>query len=175
MSDKKKKIIDEMLRVNHAGEFGAQRIYSAQIRFSKNKKLKKDLIKIAKEEFEHLEFFEKKVVKNRTRPTCMYPVWDGGGFLLGVITSFLGEKYVYACTEAVEDVIVDHYKKQLKVLKNFPDELELKKTIKKFCDDEENHRHFGEVNNSEDDLKLRLFKKFTKNLTKVAIRISKKI
>ena len=47
----------------------------------------------------------------------MYPVWDGGGFLLGVITSFLGEKYVYACTEAVEDVIVDHYKKQLKVLK----------------------------------------------------------
>ena len=109
--------IDEIIRVNHAGEYGAQRIYSGQIRFCKKEKLREKLEKIIEEEFEHFEYFNKTMVKKRTRPTVLSPIWHHGGYALGAFTSILGEKYVHACTEAVEEVIVEHYNEQIKFWK----------------------------------------------------------
>ena len=102
-----KKKIDEIIRVNHAGEYGAQRIYSGQIKFCKKEDLKKELKRIIKEEYEHYEFFNEEMINRRTRPTLLSPVWHYGGYFLGVFTSIIGEKYVHACTEAVEEVIVE--------------------------------------------------------------------
>ena len=115
--NKNKKKIDEILRVNHAGEYGAQIIYKSQIRFSKNNLLKKELKKISSEEKVHLEYFQEQILKNRTRPTIMQPLWKVGGTALGLVSSLLGEKYVHACTEAIESTIVDHYQEQVKYLK----------------------------------------------------------
>ena len=93
-----KKKIDEIIRVNHAGEYGAQRIYSGQIKFCKKDDLKKELKRIIKEEYEHYEFFNEEMINRRTRPTLLSPVWHYGGYFLGVFTSIIGEKYVHHCT-----------------------------------------------------------------------------
>tara|TARA_B100000575_G_C23073364_1_gene618290 strand:- start:9 stop:536 length:528 start_codon:yes stop_codon:yes gene_type:complete len=175
MQDKNKNKIQEMIRVNHAGEFGAQKIYNAQIKYSKNERLKKKLKNIADEELVHLNYFEKEMITTRTRPTLMRPIWDFGGSLLGAITSFMGENYVHACTEAVEEVIVEHYKQQILYLKKNKLNKEFRLKIKKFCDDEDNHKKYAESNLVDSDFKVNLFKEFTRNLTKAAIKISKKI
>jgi len=89
-----KKKIDEIIRVNHAGEFGAQMIYGGQIKFTRDEKLKKKLMEIADDEQRHFDYFNKKMIDYRTRPTLMTPVWEIGGSFLGAITAKLGEKYV---------------------------------------------------------------------------------
>ena len=133
MKTKLQKTIDEIIRVNHAGEYGAQRIYSGQIKFCKKKELKKKLETMIAEEFEHYDYFNKTMLKKRTRPTALSPIWHHGGYFLGAVTSVLGEKYVHACTEAVEEVIVDHYNTQIKYLESLGVEKEMLKKIKNFC------------------------------------------
>tara|TARA_B100000035_G_scaffold59318_1_gene47616 strand:+ start:437 stop:958 length:522 start_codon:yes stop_codon:yes gene_type:complete len=172
--NKNKKNIDEILRVNHAGEYGAQVIYKSQIRFSKNNLLKKELKKISSEEKVHLEYFEKQILSNRTRPTIMQPLWKAGGTTLGFISSLLGEKYVHACTEAIEGTIVDHYQKQAKYLKEKNIRGDLRKKIIKFCEEENQHKLKSQKINDNQNGTF-LFKLITKNITKLAIKISKKL
>jgi len=176
MKKKFKKKVDEIIRVNHAGEYGAQRIYSGQLRFSKKNNLKAKLKKIIEEEYEHYDYFNKAMIKNRTRPTLMSPLWHHGGYLLGVITSFMGEKYVHACTEAVEEVIVEHYEDQIRYLEKEGIEKSMLKKIRKFQADEDSHKNDAISSNIENkSSNARLFKALTKNLTRIAIEISKKI
>ncbi len=175
MEDFLKNKINEMIRVNHAGEFGAQKIYNAQIKYSNDKKLKEELKKIAEEELVHLNYFEEEMVSSRARPTIMRPIWHLGGTLLGGLTSLMGEKYVHACTEAVEEVIVEHYREQIDFLEKNQINKGLKLKIKKFCDEEDNHKKYAESKLDSNDSGAKIFKQFTRGLTKVAIRISKKI
>ena len=169
-----KKNIDEILRVNHAGEYGAQVIYKNQIRFSKNNLLKEELKRISSEEKVHLEYFEQQILSNRTRPTIMQPLWKLGGTALGIISSLLGEKYVHACTEAIESTIVDHYQQQIKYLKKKNIKKDLRKNIIRFCEEENQHKLNSKKKNDKQQGTF-LFKLITKNITKVAIKISKKI
>ena len=171
MSLKKKKILDEIIRVNHAGEFGAQQIYAGQIKFTKEPKLKKPLRQIAKDEDEHLSYFEDLMIEKRVRPTLMSPLWKLGGFSLGAFTAILGKDYVMACTEAVETIIVDHYKSQIGQI----EEIEIQKKIEKFLNDEAGHQLTGMNQIKNNDFKLKVFKKFIKVITKIAIKVSKKI
>jgi len=170
--DKKK--IHEIIRVNHAGEYGAQMIYNGQIKYSKNKKLIKELKQILLEEKVHFDYFDKQIVENRVRPTIMSPLWKVFGSTLGALTSRLGENYVHACTESVEEVIVAHYIEQLEFLEANGINNSLKSKIKKFCEDEAKHKHFAQSKHKSEYLGLRLFKGATKIGTKIAISISKK-
>mgnify|MGYP001170864631 FL=1 len=170
------KKIQEIIRVNHAGEFGAQKIYNSQIRNIKKKNLHKKLVKIAKEEQQHFDYFNNLIIKNRVRPTAMSPLWSFFGTALGVISSKLGENYVHACTESVEEVIVKHYKDQLNFLKNKKIKGDLRQKIKRFCDDEDSHRKdASESALPSDSYGVTIFKKITKVGTRLAIGISKKI
>ena len=171
---KSNKEIDEILRVNHAGEYGAQIIYKSQIRFSKNNLLKKELKKISSEEMVHLEYFQKQILNNRTRPTIMQPLWKVGGTALGLVSSLLGEKYVHACTEAIESTIVDHYQEQVKYLKKKNMRSDLRKNIMKFCEEENRHKLNSQKKN-DDQKGTFFFKQITKNITKLAIKISKRL
>ncbi len=170
---KYKKKIDEILRVNHAGEYGAQVIYKSQIRHSKNKKLKKELEKISQDEIVHFEYFNEMILKNRVRPTIMQPLWMVGGTAIGVLSSLMGEKYVHACTEAIESTIVDHYREQIDYLEKNKINNNLKKKLKKFCDEEDGHKKRSQQK-IENEKNLIFFKFLTRNITKVAISISKK-
>ena len=168
--------VKQIIRVNHAGEYGAQKIYNGQIRFCKNSKLKKKLEKISSEEKIHFDYFDEQIIKQRVRPTLMSPLWNILGTTLGVVSSRLGEDYVNACTESVEEVIVDHYKKQINFFKNQKVNNELKRKIEKFCKEEDTHRKDAlNLGKGRENLGLKLFKRLTKFGTKAAIEISKRI
>ena len=171
---KYKKKIDEIIRVDLAGEKGAIGIYKGQLAIIKDKSFSKEINKMLKKEEEHFKKFSELLIKYRVRPTVLDPLWEKGAFGLGLLSAALGKKAAMACTEAVEEVIVDHYNAQIKYLESLGIEKEMLKKIKKFCADEDDHRSFAEQSNLNDQ-SVNLFKSLTKNLTRLAIRLSKKI
>ena len=135
-----KTILDEIIRVDHAGEYGATRIYDGQIAvFGKDSKIGKTIQHMADQEQEHIEKFNELLIEKRVRPTALLPVWNIAGFALGAGTALMGEKAAMACTVAVEKVIGEHYREQQNLLED--DEKELKKTIAKFEKDEIGRAH----------------------------------
>ena len=167
-------ILEEIIRVDHAGEYGATRIYDGQIAvFGKNSKIGKTIQHMADQEQEHIQKFEELIVKNRVRPTALIPVWNVAGYALGVSTALLGEKAAMACTVAVETVIGNHYGEQLSLLED--DQKELKKTIKKFKADELEHHDIGIAHNAEKTPGYKVLSKVIALGCKTAIKISKKI
>ena len=112
-------ILEEIIRVDHAGEYGATRIYDGQIAvFGKNTNIGKTIKHMADQEQEHIQKFHDLILENRIRPTIMLPLWSVAGYALGATTAMMGEKAAMACTVAVEKVIGDHYSEQISLLKN---------------------------------------------------------
>ena len=167
-------ILEEIIRVDHAGEFGATRIYDGQIAiFGKKSKIGKTIKHMADQEQEHIETFEKLILNHRVRPTALLPVWNVAGYFLGVATAMMGEKAAMACTVAVEKVIGEHYHKQLSLLKE--DHKKLKATIKKFAQDELEHHDIGIAHDAEKTPGYTILTKFIEMGCKTAITVSKKI
>lgn len=106
-------LINRMIRVNQAGEYGATRIYAGQLAILKHTSIGKTLMEMEAQEQAHLKTFNEMAIEHSVTPTILQPVWYVGGFLLGAMTALLGEKSAHACTIAVEEVIADHYQDQL--------------------------------------------------------------
>jgi ubiquinone biosynthesis monooxygenase Coq7 len=170
---KEEQFIDEVIRVDHAGEYGAKRIYAGQLAVLKHSPSYETIKHMAEQEDEHLEYFNQQISKRRVRPTAMMPIWHVGAYAMGAASAFMGEKAAMACTEAVEDVIEKHYQEQIDNLSD--DEAELKKKIKQFRDEEIEHRDIGIENNSKDAVAYPLLRGAVSLMTKTAIHISKKI
>ena len=169
-----KTILDEIIRVDHAGEYGATRIYDGQIAvFGKNSKIGKTIQHMADQEQEHIEKFNELLIEKRVRPTALLPVWNIAGFALGAGTALMGEKAAMACTVAVEKVIGEHYREQQNLLED--DEKELKKTIAKFEKDELEHHDIGLEHDAENAPGYKVMTKVIEIGCKAAIAISKKI
>ena len=124
------KILEEIIRVDHAGERGAIKIYEGQLLALKTIKQDETLKNIIEEmkdhEKEHLEFFEKEIQKRNMKPTYFLPLWDLMGISLGFGTALLGKKAAMLCTASVEEVIEKHYENQLSKIGE--DEKNLKET-----------------------------------------------
>ena len=169
-----RKLIEEIIRVDHAGEFGATKIYDGQIAvFGKETKIGKTIKHMADQEQEHIETFQKLIVKNRVRPTALLPVWNIAGYLLGASTALMGEKAAMACTVAVESVIGEHYRIQADQLGD--DQKKLKSIIKKFEKDELEHHDIGIEHDAEKTFGYNILNKVIVTGCKAAIAISKKI
>lgn len=102
-----------MIRVDHAGEFGAVRIYDGQLAVLGARAVAPALRHMRAQEREHLSRFGEALIERRVRPTAFLPLWHVAGFALGAATALLGENAAMACTEAVEDTVVDHYDRQI--------------------------------------------------------------
>jgi ubiquinone biosynthesis monooxygenase Coq7 len=137
----KAQLIDRIIRVDHAGEYGAKRIYEGQLAVLKGKAEAGVVRRMYEQELVHLQEFEKLMVERRARPSALYPLWHVAGFALGAATAFLGPKAAMACTVAVEEVIDEHYRAQAAQLGQ--DEKPLKQTIEKFRGEELHHRDTG--------------------------------
>ncbi len=135
------KNIEQMIRVNQAGEYGAVRIYQGQLAILSRKKSAETIHHMLDQEKEHLEKFNKLMVKHQVRPTALTPLWHIAGYALGAATALLGEKVAMSCTVAVEEVIDEHYEKQEQALGN--KEKELKSLISKCREEEQEHRNIG--------------------------------
>jgi len=169
-----RQILEEIIRVDHAGEYGATRIYDGQIAiFGKDSKLGKTIKHMADQEQEHIDKFNELILEYRVRPTALLPIWNIAGFALGASTALLGEKAAMACTVAVEKVIGEHYQEQIDLLED--DQKDLKKTISKFRDDELEHHDIGIEHDAESAPGYKLMTKVIELGCKTAIAISKKI
>ncbi|XP_064626231.1 5-demethoxyubiquinone hydroxylase, mitochondrial-like isoform X1 [Lineus longissimus] len=142
---KTKVMLDRMIRVDHAGEFGANRIYEGQMAVLGKTEVGPVIQKMWDQEKVHLKKFEELIPQTRTRPTAMLPLWNIAGFALGASTALLGKEGAMACTVAVEDVIGNHYTSQIRELVEDDPERhkELLETIKQFRDEELEHLDTG--------------------------------
>ena len=165
------------MRVDHAGERGAIKIYEGQLLALKTLKqdesLKEKIEKMKEGEKEHLEYFEKEIQKRKIKPTYFLPLWDVMGISLGFGTALLGKKAAMLCTASVEEVIEDHYKNQLKSLGN--DEIELKNKIEKFKSDEIEHKNTAYDSGATNKGIYSVMDKIIKTGSRIAITISEKI
>src|SRR5690606_37595599 len=126
-----------MLRVDHAGEFGAVRIYAGQLAVLPEGPAKDAVRRMAREEARHLKTFDRLVAERRVRPTLLSPVWHVAGFAMGATTALMGERAAMACTVAVEDVIDEHYARQAEALRD--SDPELCAVVEEFRADERAH------------------------------------
>ncbi len=177
MDKTNKKTLEEIIRVDHAGERGAIKIYEGQLlalKTIKQDEVLKDKIEEMKEhEREHLEYFEKEIQKRKISPTRLLPLWDVLGITLGFGTALLGKKAAMLCTASVEEVIEDHYKNQIKKLGD--DEKELKSKIEKFKSDEIEHKNIAYETGATNKGIYSMLDKVIKTGSRIAITISEKI
>ena len=164
--------IDEMIRVNHAGEYGATRIYAGQLFVLGNDPTIKHM---AEQEQAHLDAFQRMIIERRVRPSVLQPLWYVGGFMMGALTAMAGRNVAHACTAAVETVIDTHYKEQMEEL-TFSGDAELNDLVIK-CHKDECYHH--DVVNAEAGVDLAatysILTSIIKRITKTAIEIAKKI
>tara|TARA_B100000945_G_scaffold254584_1_gene211705 strand:- start:9 stop:542 length:534 start_codon:yes stop_codon:yes gene_type:complete len=177
MKSTDKKTLEEIIRVDHAGERGAIKIYEGQLlalsTFKKNEKLKKIIEDMKEHEKEHFEYFDKEIQKRNIKPTVFLPIWDLLGVTLGFGTTMIGEKAAMLCTASVEEVIDGHYKNQLDKLGD--DEVDLKKSISKFRDDEIDHKNIAYDKGATKQGLYYILDKIIKTSSKAAIKVSEKI
>ena len=135
-------LVARMIRVDHAGEYGARRIYAGQLAVLGRRGPDADAIRaMAAQEERHLAAFERLVVERRVRPTALQPLWHVAGYALGAATAMMGARAAMACTVAVEETIDEHYARQAEQLGE--DEADLRRLIVEFRADEIEHRDLG--------------------------------
>jgi len=177
MKKTNKNKIEEFIRVDHAGERGAIKIYEGQLlalnTIVKNEELKKKIEEMQIHEREHCDYFEKEIKRRNIKPTKFLPLWDLLGVGLGFGSTLIGKKAAMLCTASVEEVIDKHYQNQINQLKN--DEKELKSKIIKFRDDELHHKNIAYKEGATKEGFYSIMDKIIKTGSKIAIGISEKI
>jgi ubiquinone biosynthesis monooxygenase Coq7 len=168
----------EMLRVNHAGEYGAVAIYRGQLavfdRLAGKDRITHQLREMESQEQAHLSAFDKLLGQHRVRPTALSPIWNAAGFALGAATALLGEKAAHACTEAVETVIEEHYGDQVAELET-AGETELAGRLAQFRDEEVAHKELAASEGAAEAPGYPLLSALIRTGCRLAIRISEKV
>jgi ubiquinone biosynthesis monooxygenase Coq7 len=166
-------VIERIIRVDHAGEFGAKQIYAGQLAVL-GRGPKGDLLRhMAAQEQVHLDSFGKLIVERRVRPTALLPLWRIAGFALGAATAAMGTRAAMACTVAVEETIDEHYAAQAADLTE--EEAPLRDMIETFRAEEVEHRDIGLENEAELAPAYRLLSAVIKLGCRAAIRVSEKV
>ena len=165
--------LERLIRVDHAGEYGAERIYAGQLAVLGETDTGPILQHMAEQELVHTETFEQMIVERRVRPTALLPLWHVLGYAMGAGTALMGERAAMACTVAVEEVIDEHYAAQQKKLG--PDEAELWDVIERFRLEELEHRDIGLANEAELTPGYRALAGAIKRITKTAIWLSERV
>ncbi len=166
-------LIEQIIRVNQAGEYGAKRIYQGQLAVLKGSEAAPVLEDMLAQEEKHLEKFNALVAARNVRPTVLEPLWHVAGFALGAATALMGKEAAMACTAAVEEVIGEHYAEQTAQLGD--DESALRETISAFRDDELHHRDVSLQHGAEAAPAYLPLTAAIKAGTRVAIWLSKRI
>ena len=177
MKKTNKSKVEKFIRVDHAGERGAIKIYEGQLlalnTFIKDENLKKIIEQMKIHEKEHCDYFEKEIKKRNIAPTKLLPLWDLLGVGLGFSSTILGRKASMLCTASVEEVIDEHYLDQIQQLGS--DEKKLKEKIIKFRQDELHHKDIAYEEGATKKGIYFILDKIIKTGSKIAISISEKI
>jgi 3-demethoxyubiquinol 3-hydroxylase len=165
--------VERIIRVDHAGEYGAERIYAGQLAVL-GRGDKGDVLRHMKaQEQVHLNAFRDLLRDRNVRPTALLPLWHVAGLALGAVTAAMGSRAAMACTVAVEEAIDEHYANQARALGD--DEPALRGTIEKFRAEELEHRDIGLQHEAEQAPGYRALHAVIKTGCKVAIAISERL
>ncbi len=165
-----------MIRVDHAGEYGATRIYAGQLAvLGPDHPAAPAIREMAEQERRHLETFEKMIVERRVRPTALTPLWHVTGFALGAATAMLGAHAAMACTVAIEETIEEHYAGQAAALEGEAGEAGLKSVIEEFRADELAHRDTALAHGAEQAPALPVLSAAIKAGSRLAIWLSERV
>ena len=165
--------IERMIRVDHAGEYGAVRIYDGQLAVMARSRARDAIRRMAEQEQRHLASFEELMRSRRARPTMLSPLWHAAGYALGAATALMGERAAMACTVAVEEVIDEHYADQADRLGDT--DPELAKAIAEFRADEQAHRDAALEHGATETLGYDVLSAFIKTGSRLAIWLSERI
>ncbi|XP_052562633.1 5-demethoxyubiquinone hydroxylase, mitochondrial [Culex pipiens pallens] len=170
-------MIDRIIRVDHAGELGANQIYKGQLAVLGHTKAGKTIEHMWEQEKVHKAEFDRLMVKYRARPTVLLPFWNLAGFALGAGTALLGEKAAMACTVAVESVIVEHYNDQLRQMMDDPKfkDHELLEIVTRFRNEEQEHHDIGLEEGAEQAPFYKALTDVIKFGCKTAIKIAERV
>ena len=166
-------LIERMIRVNQAGEYGAARIYEGQLAVLGKQPVGDTIRHMAAQEQKHLDAFDRLIVERRVRPTALTPIWHAAGFALGAASAALGERAAMACTVAVEEVIGEHYAEQAAQLGD--DETELRDMIEEFRAEELEHKDIGIKHEAEQTPGYKLLSEAVKVGSRAAIWLSTRV
>ena len=165
--------VERMIRVDHAGEYGAARIYAGQLAVL-GRGAKGDMLRhMQAQEQRHLDTFDALIADRRVRPTALLPLWNLAGFALGAATAALGERAAMACTVAVEEAIDTHYADQIASLDD--SEADLRGSLVQFRADELEHRDMGLSHGATEAPGYRLLSAAIKAGCRLAISLSERI
>jgi ubiquinone biosynthesis monooxygenase Coq7 len=168
-----REVLERTIRVDHAGEYGAKRIYEGQLAVLGRTKYGPLIEHMKAQEQVHLDTFSRLIAERRVRPTALLPFWHVAGFALGAATALLGHRGAMACTVAVEEAIDEHYRAQEDMLGD--DEAELRADIARFRAEELEHRDTGLEHEAEQAPAYRLLSAAIKTGCKIAIKVSERV
>jgi len=169
----REQMIARILRVDHAGEYGAKRIYDGQLAVLGQKAAGGAIKQMAAAEERHLQTFDRLLIERQVRPTALSPFWHVAGFALGAASALMGERAAMACTVAVEEVIEEHYAKQAAQLGD--DEADLRRTIEEFGAEETEHKETGLAHHATQAPAYEPMTALVKKGTRLAIWLSERI
>ncbi len=164
--------ISRYLRVDHAGELGARRIYEGQLAVLGDHPLAEEIRHMKDQELEHLNTFETLLNEYEVRPSLLTPLWNGAGFALGAITAAMGAKAAMACTIAVEEVIGGHYDRQAKSL---DDDDPLVKTLIRLRDEELEHKDIAEDHGGTEAIGYPVMRQVIQAGCRLAIKVAERV
>ena len=162
-----------MIRVDHAGEYGARRIYDGQLAILGDAPEASPIRRMAEQERRHLDAFDKLLIERRVRPTLLGPLWHAAGFALGAASALMGPRAAMACTEAVESVIDEHYARQADRLGD--DEADLRRTVLDFRADEIEHKETARAHGAAEAPAYEPMSAAIRGATRLAIWLSTRI
>ncbi|MCA3312545.1 MAG: demethoxyubiquinone hydroxylase family protein [Roseomonas sp.] len=168
-----REVVERTIRVDHAGEYGAKRIYEGQLAVLGRTKYGPLIEHMKAQEQVHLDTFSRLIGERRVRPTALLPFWHVAGFALGAATALLGHRGAMACTVAVEEAIDEHYRAQEDILGD--DEAALRADIARFRAEELEHRDTGLEHEAEQAPAYRLLSAAIKTGCKIAIKVSERV
>ncbi len=169
----KDELVERMIRVDHAGEYGAVRIYAGQRAVLRHGATARAIDEMAAKEREHLAAFDRLIGERQVRPTALIPLWHVAGFALGAATAMMGARAAMACTAAIEDVIEAHYADQAAKLGD--DEADLRETIEAYRADEIAHREEALAHDAEQAPGYEILTGAIKTGSRLAIWLSSRI
>lgn len=166
--------LQSLLRVNHAGEWAAVKIYEGQLRVLKDSPSASILRHMLDQESKHYKKFDTALYQHNIHPTLLQPFWERAAYGLGVVSALLGTKAAMACTVAVEEVIEDHYTHQLNHLpSDTPPQIQ--NLITECYQEEVAHKEIGNNHHAQDMKGYKAFTGAIKAGCRLAIWLSKRV
>lgn len=168
------KEVERILRVDHAGEYGAINIYKAQLFIARifYRDIVLQLEEMLSHEKVHFSTFNKILVARSIRRCYAIHLWAFGGFLLGLFTALIGRNAIWVCTNSIESTVLHHLEWQLDFLSK--NDSEVHQAVLSIKADEEAHQEFGQANGKSSLVYKPIFY-IVRQATEIAIWLSSKL